>query len=67
MKPTQIYYASPEWFSVMGRNKTELPSGRWVPSRPLGSRYGLKRLHAAWLVFSGQADALVWMEDYDQR
>ena len=34
--------------------------GKWVPSRPLGY-YSLKtRLKAAWLVFTGKADVVVW-------
>lgn len=30
--------------------------GKWVPARPLG----LYRLRAAWLVFTGRADAVSW-------
>lgn len=34
--------------------------GSWVPARPIGM-YGLMpRLKAAWLVFSGKADAVIW-------
>jgi len=39
-----------------------LPDGRWVAARPMGWP-GLclrKRLRAAWLVFTGQADVLQW-------
>lgn len=31
--------------------------GEWVPARPLG---GMVRFKAAWLVFTGRADALIW-------
>lgn len=39
-----------------------LPDGRWVAARPEGW-HGLllrKRLRAAWLVFIGRADVLLW-------
>lgn len=42
-----------------------LPNGTWVPARPynsLGIRL-MKRIRCAWLVFSGQADVLVWDQD----
>jgi len=37
-----------------------LPDGRWVPARtlPFYSLFG--RWKAAWLVFTGKADALTW-------
>lgn len=36
--------------------------GKWVPSRPLGA-VGIKaRIKAAWLVFTGKADAVIWPE-----
>lgn len=37
-----------------------LPDGRWVPARPLGFASPLHRVKAAWLVFTGKADALKW-------
>ena len=39
-----------------------LPDGRWVAARPMGWQ-GIclhKRLHAAWMVFTGKWDALRW-------
>jgi hypothetical protein len=39
-----------------------LPDGRWVKARPLpypGLRL-LTRLKRAWMVFTGQADVLLW-------
>lgn len=39
-----------------------LINGKWIPSRPetgMGLRY---RLKAAWMVFTGKADALIWPE-----
>ena len=41
-------------------NSTQLPSGRWVPARPLGWTSLSMRWKAAWLVFTGKADALMW-------
>lgn len=35
-------------------------NGRWVPARPLGYHSLRTRLTLAWLVFTGQADALTW-------
>lgn len=37
--------------------------GRYVLSRFLGMFTLRNRIKAAWLVFTGQADALVWPED----
>lgn len=37
-------------------------SGRWIPARWLGSDSIFNRLKLAWMVFKGEADALVWPE-----
>lgn len=37
-----------------------LPDGRWVPARSRGYASVGQRIKAAWLVFTGQADALTW-------
>ena len=34
--------------------------GRWCPARPLGMFSLAHRLHLAWLVFVGKADAVMW-------
>lgn len=34
--------------------------GRWVPARPLGFYGVTHRFRAAWMVFTGKADAVVW-------
>lgn len=35
-----------------------------MPARPLGTCYTLsKRIRAAWLVFTGRADAVIWPGD----
>lgn len=36
--------------------------GKAVPCRPIGFHSIQRRLTAAWLVFSGKADAFVWPE-----
>lgn len=39
----------------------QIPPGMaWVPARPLGYASWRHRWKAAWLVFTGRADALVW-------
>lgn len=68
MRGTTIHYASPEWVELLKNNQAGLSNGRWVPSRTYGHRQGFfERLYAAWLVFTGRADALIWMEDYYHR
>jgi hypothetical protein len=37
-----------------------LPDGRYVPARSLPFYGNFGRFRAAWLVFTGQADALTW-------
>lgn len=34
--------------------------GLWVPARPEGNSSIPNRLRAAWLVFTGRADAVTW-------
>lgn len=34
--------------------------GLWVPARPSGYSSWIYRCKAAWLVFTGKADALIW-------
>jgi hypothetical protein len=35
-------------------------AGHWVPARPEGFASWRYRVKAAWMVFTGKADALVW-------
>jgi hypothetical protein len=37
--------------------------GKWVPARPLGLSSLVYRFRCTWLVFTGQADVLIWPED----
>lgn len=44
--------------------QTSHPTVGWTPARPMGWQ-GIalrRRLHAAWLVFTGRADAVRWFE-----
>jgi len=68
MKPVNVCYASTAWAQMILSNSEETAHGEWVPARPTGRRTGFfGRLQAAWWVFTGQADALVWMADYYRR
>lgn len=62
MKDPAIINMTPEWAKEIA-NPTALaglPDGRWVPARPCGYSSPIERLKAAWLVWSGRADALIW-------
>jgi hypothetical protein len=37
-----------------------VPGGSWAHARPLGYPSISQRIKAAWLVFCGKADAVVW-------
>jgi hypothetical protein len=47
---------------IRGAKETSfgLPDGRYVPARALGFQSWRYRWKAAWLVWSGRADALLW-------
>jgi len=38
-------------------------SKRWMPARPLGLPTVRARCRAAWMVFTGKADAVIWPGD----
>lgn len=38
--------------------QAEIEPGKWAPCRPLGGLLG--RWRAAWLVFTGRCDVLIW-------
>lgn len=40
--------------------EAQVARGVWVPARPLRVGGIRERLRAAWLVFTGKADALLW-------
>lgn len=43
-----------------GDTNTACVGGVWVPARPIGAPTIFGRIRAAWLVFTGRADAVVW-------
>lgn len=49
------------WVDALGKGEiTKNIGGDWVPARPEGYPSILVRIQAAWLVFTGRADALIW-------
>lgn len=49
---------------IASANETQANINRkWVPSRPIGFISWRYRVEAAWLVFTGKADAVIWPED----
>ena len=45
---------------IMENEETKLVGGDWVPARPTGFNTLYYRATAAWLVFTGRADAVIW-------
>lgn len=67
MRDPSIIRMTPEWFHGLPTGVAagfRRPDGSrvWVPARPEGYASILVRFRAAWLVFTGRADALVWPE-----
>lgn len=42
------------------KNNTVEINGKWLPARPKGYPSVFSRIHLAWMVFTGKADAVVW-------
>ena len=55
-----IIHLSEQWVRSLNEAQAGLPDGRWVPARALGFQSVFTRWRAAWLVFTGRADALIW-------
>jgi hypothetical protein len=50
-----------EIIETANQNMTRVPPGMaWVPARAYGYPSFCSRVKAAWLVFTGKADALTW-------
>ena len=62
MRQPGICYMSREWLKMTDSCETQLPNGRYVPARPEPFYSLTQRWRAAWLVFTGRADALIWPE-----
>ena len=45
---------------IHGSIQQEYAPGQWCPVRPLGYPSIKYRIKAAWLVFTGKADAIIW-------
>lgn len=45
---------------LRGSETSAFINGRYVPARPLAFCDRFQRFKAAWLVFTGRADALLW-------
>jgi len=63
MKYPDIIYMSPVWVQRLTNTMAVIQEAKWVPARPLGYPSFSHRVKAAWLVFTGEADALVWPQD----
>lgn len=59
MKDPNIWFLN-EVIKSSQQNAVEIVPGTWVPARPLGFSSWSFRIKAAWLVFTGKADALIW-------
>ena len=61
MTNTRIYYIDQliDW-DITKEVKDYLGKTFWVPARPLSQTNPITRLKATWLVFTGQADAVIW-------
>lgn len=57
-----IIHMNPEWIKELANPTCQagLHDGRWVPARPYGFQTIGRRIRATWLVWTGQADALIW-------
>ena len=52
-------YALEDLVEAVGHNQTEI-NGKWLPTRALGLDAVPNRIRAAWLVFTGKADVVIW-------
>ena len=48
------------WLLTSDLPQTCVDGNKWLPARPLGLDTIPNRLRLAWMVLTGQADALVW-------
>lgn len=55
-----VIHMSPRWVRSLNECMAEYEPGKWGPARPLALDYFYLRWKAAWLVFTGRADALLW-------
>jgi hypothetical protein len=60
MRYPDIIYLSPNWVESINEVQAQIEPNKWVPARPLGFQSLRTRIRAAWLVWTGKADALIW-------
>lgn len=65
MKHSPCIYELENLVTRVLKNDTQSsPDGvHWFPARPLGYPSLRRRWRAAWLVFTGRADAVLWIDD----
>ncbi len=59
-KHPSIIYLTQQWVNDLTTVQTSVDGKHWEFARPLGYLGFCNRVKAAWLVFTGQADALLW-------
>lgn len=60
MRKTPNIYTIESLVEIVTTTRRLKKGKKWVPVRPLSVPSVSKRIRAAWLVFSGQADAVRW-------
>lgn len=60
MRIPGIHYMSHQWLDMTAQCSTQVEPGRYDPARPEPFFSVCQRWQAAWMVFTGKADALVW-------
>ncbi|CAB4145775.1 hypothetical protein UFOVP1204_65 [uncultured Caudovirales phage] len=55
-----IIHMTPRWLKGLSECEASRDGNVYYPARPVGFASITHRIRAAWLVFTGQADALIW-------
>lgn len=63
MKKYPKIYTLKQFSDTLNAHKRVEINGKWYPARPSGLQSLYYRLKAAYLVFTGQADAIIWPQD----
>lgn len=63
MKDPNIIRLSPEWVQSLDECRSSNDGKHYVPARAVGFASIVYRFRAAWLVWTGKADALIWPQD----
>lgn len=63
MKKTPSILQLSDVIQSINHTSVFLAGNKWVPARSLGFSSFRYRCRAAWLVFTGKADALIWPGD----